>query len=383
MRIEAKKVELFELFYDLVFVYAISRVTLLLEEPVGGVFTFEQFFVYIISTLAVLQSWMYMTNYINRYGQWRWYEYVFLSINMFAAIFMSQTIKPEWDAATARMFLVSIMTMIVTVICLYVIQMHKKEQDIGAAKNGVMCLSIVLLLFIATLSATYTALDSRAYYLLSIAVLAGAFIPFIVPKFYDPGIVNFPHLVERYELLTIITFGEGVVGMTVFFDLYELSNVPWLVFLTIFLLFVCYVIQIHHLCDHHRVDRGLWLMFSHYFVILSVNLIDVAYLLFSNVEGDHQFTATLMFIALAVFFLSILANSVYYHKGIPFHATDILISLMFVALGAAIAFLYMDSPYGFLLGALTAASGNFLLLMHKFHKFKGTLPSEDGAEGTG
>ena len=158
MRIEAKKVELFELFYDLVFVYAISRVTLLLEEPVSGVFTFEQFFVYIISTLAVLQSWMYMTNYINRYGQWRWYEYVFLSI---------------------------------------------------------------------------------------------------------------------------------------------------------------------------------------------------------------------------------LANSVYYHKGIPFHATDILISLMFVALGAAIAFLYMDSPYGFLMGALTAASGNFLLLMHKFHRFKGTLPSEDGAEGTG
>jgi low temperature requirement protein LtrA len=35
-------VELFELFYDLVFVYAISRITLILEEPVGGTFTIPQ-----------------------------------------------------------------------------------------------------------------------------------------------------------------------------------------------------------------------------------------------------------------------------------------------------------------------------------------------------
>jgi len=36
IKVREKKVDLFELFYDLVFVYAISRVTLILEEPVDG-----------------------------------------------------------------------------------------------------------------------------------------------------------------------------------------------------------------------------------------------------------------------------------------------------------------------------------------------------------
>ncbi len=34
--VKEKKVELIELFYDLVYVYAISRMTLILEEPEGG-----------------------------------------------------------------------------------------------------------------------------------------------------------------------------------------------------------------------------------------------------------------------------------------------------------------------------------------------------------
>ncbi len=38
---EGKKVELIELFYDLIYVYAISKLTLLMEEPEGGIVTWE------------------------------------------------------------------------------------------------------------------------------------------------------------------------------------------------------------------------------------------------------------------------------------------------------------------------------------------------------
>ena len=37
MAVKEKKVELIELFYDLIYVYAISRLTLLIEEPEGGI----------------------------------------------------------------------------------------------------------------------------------------------------------------------------------------------------------------------------------------------------------------------------------------------------------------------------------------------------------
>ena len=37
MEVKVKSVELIELFYDLIFVYAISKLTSLVSEPVGGI----------------------------------------------------------------------------------------------------------------------------------------------------------------------------------------------------------------------------------------------------------------------------------------------------------------------------------------------------------
>ncbi|WP_314010534.1 hypothetical protein [Cryptobacterium curtum] len=47
---------LIELFSDLIYVYAISRVTLLIEEPTGGIVSPTSFGRYIVLTLVVLQA---------------------------------------------------------------------------------------------------------------------------------------------------------------------------------------------------------------------------------------------------------------------------------------------------------------------------------------
>ncbi|WP_281702447.1 hypothetical protein [Cryptobacterium curtum] len=54
-----KSVALIELFSDLIYVYAISRVTLLIEEPTGGIVSPISFGRYIVLTLVVLQAWLY------------------------------------------------------------------------------------------------------------------------------------------------------------------------------------------------------------------------------------------------------------------------------------------------------------------------------------
>lgn len=46
MAIVEKKVELIELFYDLIFVYAISKLTALISEPVNGTVAPDSFFIY-------------------------------------------------------------------------------------------------------------------------------------------------------------------------------------------------------------------------------------------------------------------------------------------------------------------------------------------------
>lgn len=75
MEVKEKKVELIELFYDLIYVYAISKMTMLIEEPEGGIIPLSGFFRYLVVCFVILQAWLYLTNYVNRYGRWKWYEW--------------------------------------------------------------------------------------------------------------------------------------------------------------------------------------------------------------------------------------------------------------------------------------------------------------------
>ena len=49
--------------------------TMLIEEPNGGTIPLSRFFRYLIVSFVILQAWLYLTNYVNRYGQWEWWEY--------------------------------------------------------------------------------------------------------------------------------------------------------------------------------------------------------------------------------------------------------------------------------------------------------------------
>jgi low temperature requirement protein LtrA len=64
-QVKEKRVEPIELFYDLIYVYAMSRLTLLVEEPVGGVIPLSRLASYVVVCLIILQSWLYLTNTIS------------------------------------------------------------------------------------------------------------------------------------------------------------------------------------------------------------------------------------------------------------------------------------------------------------------------------
>ena len=59
MKVKEKTVELIELFYDLIYVYAISKLTLLIEEPEGGIIPPASFFRYLVVCFVILQAWLY------------------------------------------------------------------------------------------------------------------------------------------------------------------------------------------------------------------------------------------------------------------------------------------------------------------------------------
>ena len=361
MAIVEKKVELIELFYDLIFVYAISKLTALISEPVNGTVAPDSFFVYIITSFVILQAWLYFTNYVNRYGQWHWHEYILAIVNMIAVIFMANTINTQWNQMFVP-FNISMLVMLSTVFLLYLIQVKKHKTFDIAAGNSIQILSIVCSIYIIALLAILLGFHDIVIWIDVVAVITGAFLPFILKGHFDEGVINFPHLVERFELLTIITFGEAVVGMTYFFDVTSFNISSILVFLVVISMFGSYVIQIHNLVNHHRVERSLRLMFSHYFIIISINLMTVAFEWVHSGEVNPHLEIGVMIISLIVFYASIMANKPYYKEGIKFLNGDLVKMILFTAVGSFVILFSMENIYLFLSGILIITLGNLSVL---------------------
>ena len=367
MEIAKKPVELIELFYDLIFVYAISQLTGLINEPIGGIIPPYNFFAYLITCFVILQAWLYFTNYVNRYGQWEWQDYLIVGINMIAVIFMANTISLNW----ARMYFafdVSMLIILLTIVVLYSVHARRENSLKGAAGNSITILSIVCTIYIIAILCSVFNFTDFVLWINVLAVLAGAFLPFFIRGNFDKSIINFPHLVERFELLTIITFGEAIVGLTHFFDVSHFNLVPILLFLIILTMFGSYVIQIHRLMDHQRVERSLRLMFSHYFIVISINLVTVSLELIHSGEVNPAFASGLMIVSLIVFYVSILVNKEYYKQNIKLTKKDILKMTIVFVLGIAIILTFISNLYAFLIGSLIITFGNFSILQMKYKR---------------
>ncbi len=379
MHVKEKKVELIELFYDLIYVYAIKNLTLLIEEPEGGVLTWDLFFVYIVTSMAVIQAWLFMTNYVNRYCTWRWYEYALVVFNMSAAVLMSNTIAVSW-LESSMASICSMMTMVGCIIALYAIQIRKREADPRAAKQALGILGIVMAIYILALIINNMGYQEQSLMIVILNIILGMFVPLIRKARFNPEIVSFPHLVERLELLTIITFGEGIIGITEFFDIQNFTMLGPLSFMILIFMFGTYVCQVHLMCNHHQVTNPTRMVWGHYLIIIAINLVTVALLYFHNEEIDPYFTALMMIASLAFFQLALIPASKYFHPEFSRTKMDLAVTLAIIAVGAAIILMFPESTYAFMSGSLIITGGNFMYFLNRYLSNRIRRPKGQTAE---
>ena len=189
MEITKKPVELIELFYDLVFVYAISQLTGLINEPIDGIIPPYNLFAYLITCFVILQAWLYFTNYVNRYGQWKWYEYIIVCLNMIAVIYMSNTISLNWNAMYLT-FDISMLIILLTIAILYSVHAYKERSLKGAAGNSITIISIVCVIYVIAILCSLLGLHQYVLTLNVTAVLMGAFLPFFIRGNFNKSIIN-------------------------------------------------------------------------------------------------------------------------------------------------------------------------------------------------
>ncbi|MCE3370471.1 low temperature requirement protein A, partial [Staphylococcus aureus] len=86
-----------ELFFDLIFVYAIQKIAHVILHAHHGTISFELFFKYVMMSLILWILWAHQTFFTNRFGDAVTKDVIFMMISMFILIFLSNSLYPDFE----------------------------------------------------------------------------------------------------------------------------------------------------------------------------------------------------------------------------------------------------------------------------------------------
>ena len=307
--IKHKRVEFSELFYDLVFVFAISKATALIHPLHSGVVAWDSLLDFFISVMVIINSWMIQTIYTNRYGTNSLFNMVIMFINMGLMLFMSNMIGYNWQ----QWFYYTcwaVGTLTLTLFFQYLVEFFRKSTDNTDRESikGFLWLTGLgsLGVYLAALFPIYVGVY---------IFIASILLTFIVPIFLitkdEHFQVNLPHLIERVSLLVIITFGEMVVGLASFFTVENFSIYSVLNFVIMLSLFLFYFGEFDHAIDEGSSQKGLFVIYSHYPIFIGLMLITVSMGYLLNPEANLLVAISFFYIGIGLFQAAVLANGPY------------------------------------------------------------------------
>ena len=307
--IEHKRVEFSELFYDLVFVFAISKATTLIHHLHNGVLTWDSFLNFFMAVLVLTDSWMIQTLYTNRHGKNSLFNMVIMFTNMGLLLFISSMIGPDWQQYFHYLCW-AIGTLTLTLFFQYLVEFFKKSTDNVHRESikGFLWITGLrsLEIYLAALLPIYIGV-----YILYASILLTFITPITSISKDDHFQIVLPHLIERISLLVIITFGEMIMGLVNFFTIENFSIYSVLYFIIMLSLFLFYFVQFDHAIDEESNQKGLFLIYSHYPIFIGLLMMTVSMSFLLNPETNLLFATSFFYIGIGLFQAAVLANGPY------------------------------------------------------------------------
>ena len=309
--IKHKRVEFSELFYDLVFVFAISKVTTLIDHLHNGILTWNSFLDFFMAVLVLTDSWMIQTVYTNRYGKNSLFNMVIMFIKMGILLFIANMMGPDWQQYFHYLCW-AIGTLTLTLFFQYLVEFFRKSTD---DVNRESIKGFLWITGLGSLGVYLAALLPLPIYVRVYIFFASILLTFIMPiillskdKHYQ---VNLPHLIERISLLVIITFGEMIMELANFFTIENFSIYSVLYFIIMLSLFLFYFGQFDHAIDEKSNQKGLFLIYSHYPIFIGLLMMTVSMSFLLNPETNLLFATSFFYIGIGLFQAAVLANGPY------------------------------------------------------------------------
>lgn len=311
---KAKRVSNYELFFDLAVVLAIGQLTSAIHvEHVG----LQQIFGFLAGIVIILNIWNNEAFYYNKYGDSRRAD--IYSVIILMLWIGNLALAFNFDVAFLRENYSNVLVFNSMLILSYLtigVQYYLKGRRLGFTPD--IKLNIVLMsLYALTLVPIATGLIRYNDWVLTLY-----FLPMIMPiiqrfVFKDKVIdgsniqeINFPHALERNQLLTILTFGESVIGTIRTYPLLTHPIDGMLFFLGLGTLFIFYMTQTFINIDHHQKTRVFGLFYSHAVIIISLLFFTVG--LEFLADHHHHDLGVIFFIgAILAFYIGILSTCIY------------------------------------------------------------------------
>lgn len=352
MEIMKKKVFMAELFYDLIFVVAISKMTHLLHHLYNGVIEPLNYFKYFITVVSWINVWMIQAVFNNRYGDDDTIDQLFLYFNVFLLVYLLNFTSENFREV---FFDYNLLIVIITFsqMAQYVRQLFKRKKEAHASL--IISFVYIFLIKIIFIGIGIIVPYDIGLFLVVIGTLVAWLLPlaFIKPMKKYP--VNLPNLVERITLLIIIAFGEAVTGIIPYFKTSSLIT-TFLIFSSVVSLFYFYKTYFDDIINTDNPNStGVALIYLHYLILIGVEglTVTIDFINEPNLIINNVFLVSFLYAGLCLFYSGIFLHYQYNKETHRFNRHCIIQHYIILLIGFLTSLYFKDNH--FLILAITTA----------------------------
>ena len=322
---KAKKVSNYELFFDLVFVLATSQLVGILHSTPEHIVNLQGILAFFVATISVWSVWLLENSYLNRYSRRDANDiYTIIvaalvignMVTLFTANWRLGIVNFNGIAIPVYIYYNLLMIVVLGIIIMqYLLHIRKYQQctnDMVIQIKGIFI--AILIVIVSMVIISFTPVEYINYiYLFS--YLAFLIYPTFMTKKMKYRYMNFPHLVERMQLITILTVGELVIAVIKTYPLAEYFLLSVSTFVMVGFLFVSYISQTVIGIEHHQESAGGPLVYLHIGILIAINIITAGVEMYY--DGQLlEMGSSMVLVGITLFYICLFGTSRYNKEGL-------------------------------------------------------------------
>lgn len=349
---KVKKVSNYELFFDLVFVLATSQLVGILHSTPEHIVNLQGILAFFVATISIWSVWLMENSYLNRYSRRDTNDiYTIIAaalvignmVTLFTANWRLGIVNFNGIAIPVYIYYNLLMIVVLGIIILqYLLHIRKYQQctnDMVIQIKGIFI--AILIVIVSMVIISFTPVEYINYiYLFS--YLAFLIYPTFMTKKMKYRYMNFPHLVERMQLITILTVGELVIAVIKTYPLAEHFLLSVSTFVMVGFLFVSYISQTVIGIEHHQERAGGPLVYLHIGILIAINIITAGVEMYY--DGQLlEMGSSMVLVGITLFYVCLFGTSRYNKEGLQMTKQVALSYFAVYLIGTSLAVFFKNS----------------------------------------